>query len=326
MRRNVLGLAAGLAARGEPFALATVVRREPPSSAHVGDTALVTAGGEFHGWVGGACTRPTVLREALRAIADGEPRLLSLSPDGAGAPRPGVTLLPMTCHSGGTVDLYIEPVLPAPRLVVFGIAPAARALVRIGAVLGYAVDVVDPEAEREGFPDADRVTADVAPDAVPPGAFAVVATVGERDVEAIEAALALRPAYLGVIASRQRFAQVRDALRAGGAAAEAIGRIATPAGLDIGAKTPEEIALSIMAEIVQRRRRSAGDAATQHVATTATGLAKARDPVCGMTVDPTTAKHQAAFAGRDYYFCCGGCRTRFLASPEAFVAAAESGA
>src|SRR5215468_5840140 len=126
MRVDLLKLAADLAARNERFALVKVVWREPPSSAHVGDTALVTAAGDVHGWVGGGCTRSTLLREALRAIADGEPRLLSLSPDPAQEHRPGLVALPMTCKSGGTVDLYVEAVLPSLHVVVFGTTPVAR--------------------------------------------------------------------------------------------------------------------------------------------------------------------------------------------------------
>jgi len=192
MRPELLELASGLAARGEGFALVTVVRREPPSSARVGDTALVTASGEVHGWVGGGCTRSTLLRESLRAIADGEPRLLSLSPDPATEQRPGLVALPMTCKSGGTVDLYVEPVLPVPRVVVFGTTPAARTLVRIAHAMGYRVDVVDPEADVADFPEATRVIPRVSPDAVPQGACVLVATMDERDLDAIEAVVASR--------------------------------------------------------------------------------------------------------------------------------------
>lgn len=120
MRTGLLALAAELAARGERFALATVVRREPPSSARVGDTALVTQSGEVHGWVGGGCTFSTLLREALRALSDGEPRLLRLSPDPAPVSQPGVVALPMTCKSGGTVELYVEAVVPPPRVLITG--------------------------------------------------------------------------------------------------------------------------------------------------------------------------------------------------------------
>src|SRR5262249_26948068 len=146
MRPDVLALAAKLSERDEPFALVTVVRREPPSSARVGDAALVTGSGEYHGWAGGGCTRETVMRESLRAMADGEPRLLSLSPAGDGAwPGPGMQLLPMACESGGTVEIYVEPVLPAPLLVLFGANPTADALTRIGEAMGYRVERA-PEA------------------------------------------------------------------------------------------------------------------------------------------------------------------------------------
>jgi len=157
MRTDLLLLAADLSRRSEAFVLATVVRREPPSSARVGDSALVTQGGTFHGWLGGSCTQPTVVREGLRALADGRPRLIALSPDPAADRRQGIEAFPMTCHSGGSVDIYIEPQLPAPRLVVFGLSPVAPAHTRVARAMGYSVDAVDPGADRVAFPEADRV-------------------------------------------------------------------------------------------------------------------------------------------------------------------------
>ena len=262
MRTDILQLASDLAGRGEAFALATVVRREPPSSARVGDAAVVTADGKFRGWLGGSCTRPTVIREALAALADEAPRLIGIvrDPDSASGARPGLTVFPMACHSGGSVEIYIEPLLPARRLLVFGVTPTARALARLAAVLGYRVEAVDPEASEALFPDAGRVVTDDA-SVEPPGSerdaarcFAVVATLGQRDEEAALTAARLEPAYLGVVASRKRFGQIREALSAGGAAEKQLDRIANPAGLDIGAETPEEIALSILAEITRRGR------------------------------------------------------------------------
>src|SRR3954466_4527926 len=150
MRPDLLALAAKLSARDEAFALVTVVRREPPSSARVGDAALAAASGESRGWAGGGCTREAVLRESRRAITDGEPRLLSLSPSGnAGVPRPGMRLLPMACESGGTVEIYLEPVLPPPRLALFGASPTADALCRIGEAMGYRVER-SPDAPAKG--------------------------------------------------------------------------------------------------------------------------------------------------------------------------------
>jgi xanthine dehydrogenase accessory factor len=321
MRPELLELASRLAARGERFALVTVVRREPPSSARVGDAALVTASGEVHGWAGGGCTRSTLLRESLRAIADGEPRLLSLSSDPATERRSGLVALPMTCKSGGTVDLYVEPMAPAPRVVVFGGTPAARTLARIAQAMGYAVDVVDPEADPADFPEPARVNPRLSPQTIPPGASVLVATMDERDLEAIEDALRLEPAYLGVIASRKRFAELIDALAARGISRRELDAIVAPAGLDIGARTQEEIALSVMAQIVQRRR--ATRAAPEQKAPATVAAREAVDPVCGMSVAVAGAKHSAEVGGRLFYFCCAGCRTKFLADPARYPTRAE---
>ena len=146
MKAELLRLAADLASRRQPFVLAMVVRRQPYTSSQQGDMAIITADGGYHGWLGGNCTQPVVKREAARALADGRPRLLSLSPEAGTEARPGVTVLPMVCQSGGTVDVYLEPVLPPPRLVLFGLSPVIRALAQLGKGLGYSVDVVDPEA------------------------------------------------------------------------------------------------------------------------------------------------------------------------------------
>src|SRR5262245_58073182 len=235
--------------------------------------------------------------------------------------RPGLVALEMTCKSGGTVDLYVEPQLPNPRLVVFGITPAARTLVRIGHAMGYRVDVIDPDAEAAAFPEAARVMAEVSPDAVPQGAYVLVATMDERDLEAIESLVPFMPAYLGVIASKKRFAELRDALAARGIPRAVVDRIAAPAGLDIGARTPEEIALSVMAQIVEQRRRPAKEAPATKPAASTDAPREAIDPVCGMTVAIAGARHAADAGGRRYYFCCAGCRERFLADPARYAAA-----
>jgi len=283
MRPELLPLAASLSEKGERFALVTVVRREPPSSARVGDTALVTESGEYHGWAGGGCTRETVVREAQRAMADGEPRLLCLTPETNPATRSGMIALQMTCDSGGTVEIYVEPVLPVPRLVLFGATPMVEALARIGAAMGYRV-------ERGA-------------DASLKGAHVLVGTMGDEDLEVLQKVLRAEPAYVGVIASRKRFDQVRETLVACGVPRAAVERVAAPAGLDIGARTPEEIAVSVMAQIVERRRKAAP---------VETVLEEAMDPICGMTVAVAGARHRAELEGKTYYFCCAGCRTKFL--------------
>lgn len=317
-------MAADLAQREEPFVLAVVVRRQPASSSQAGDMALITASGAFHGWLGGSCTQPTVVREAQRALIEGEPRLVVLAPDPETERRPGIAVFPMTCNSGGTVEIYLEPILPAPRLVVFGVSPTARALVKLGKAMGYSVVAVDPAAEPDLFPGADQVVTDpgrsprlFAPSHGP--RYVVVATLGERDESAIRDALAMTPDYLGVVASRKRFATMREILLSGGVKAAAIDSIHSPAGLNIKAERPEEIALSILAEIVEQQRAAPENKVEEEeLAVPSSGTAI--DPICGMTVMIANARHTAEHDGRTWYFCCGGCRERFLAAPAQYAA------
>jgi xanthine dehydrogenase accessory factor len=318
MKKELLQLAASLTERGEPFVLAMVVRREAYSSAHQGDMAIITVDGRFHGWLGGSCTRPSVQREAARALADGKPRFISLSPAPDPHPRAGATQLPMTCHSGGTVDIYLEPILAASRLVVFGVSPIARTLLQLAKVMGYSVDVVDPDATAAELPSADRVFTDLAAsELTASGAapFVVVASMGEHDEDAVEAALRFRPAYLGVVASRKRFAILRDTLVGRGVAPESLDKIKNPAGLDLGGRTPQEVALSILAEIVQLRssEQSKSEPAAKPAEEEAT------DPVCNMKVVVATARHKGEWNGRTWYFCNGRCKDRFLADPHRYL-------
>jgi xanthine dehydrogenase accessory factor len=324
MRAELLQLAADLARKGEPFVMAVVVRRESYSSAQQGDMAVITADGGYHGWLGGNCTQPTVKREARRALADGQPRLVSLSPEPRET-RAGVTALPMSCHSGGSVDIYLEPVLPVPRLLLFGPSPGARALAQLGKAMGYLVHVVDPGAT--GMPGADRVFASPSDpelrdlSRLSEHLFAVVATMGENDEDSVAAALALEPAYLGVVASRKRFALLRQALVRRGVPGERVDRIRNPAGLDLGARLPEEVALSILAEIVQLHRARAAQLAREAAPVpVAEAEREELDPVCGMTVAVATARHRCEHDGRAYYFCNARCREKFLAAPERYLA------
>jgi len=324
VRADLLHLAAELAARGEPFVLAVVVRREPSSSAQPGDAAVITANGAYHGWIGGACAAPAVRREAERVLADGRPRLLSLSPDPAAESRAGIVALPSSSHSGGTVEIFLEPVLPAPRVRVFGSSPAALAVAAIGKAMGYTAELVAPGLDAAAA--IDRVIRDVGDPAASMRCaeplYAVVATMGEFDEEAVEAALAAQPFYLAVVASRRRFAELRESLLARGVAAEALDRIRSPAGLDIGARRPEELAVSIFAEIVELRREASAPVRSNLVPIAAPE--RAIDPVCGMRVELVGARHVLELDGVTYRFCCAGCRQRFAASPADYLVAGSS--
>jgi xanthine dehydrogenase accessory factor len=216
----------------------------------------------------------------------------------------------MTCHSGGTVDIFLEPMLPAPRLLVYGVSPTARALAKLGKAMGYRVDVLDPDATPGELPPVDGVHTDLAAIRAP-GAAAVVASMGEHDEDAVAAALAGEPAYLGVVASRKRFAQLRDTLSARGIPSAALDRIHSPAGLDLGGRLPEELALSILAEIVKLRRETVAPAPAK--------VAEEIDPVCGMTVVVAGARHVGEWDGRTWYFCNARCKDKFLADPQRFL-------
>jgi xanthine dehydrogenase accessory factor len=256
---NVLVEAGRLAEEGTPFALATVVGVERPSSARVGDRALVTPEGDLHGWVGGACTEPEVVRLGLAALADGDVRRERIE---------------SRCASEGAVEILIEPQQPAPLLAVVGDAPAARTLRELAGVLGW------------------RVAGEVA------GADAVViATMGRDDEAALEVALAGDSGYIGLVASAKRVASL-------GLDEEARARVRSPAGLDLGPSSQEEIAVAILAELVAWRHTRTKDVLEEY----------ATDPICGMTVAVARAEHTLEHDGTTHYFCSAHCRKRFEAA------------
>jgi xanthine dehydrogenase accessory factor len=234
---EVLVRAGRLAAEGEPYALATVTRVVRPASTRRGDRALVTREGALEGWVGGACSEHVVVREALRALAAGEPRLVRIGPPSAATDAPDdVVFAESHCASDGTVEVLIEPCLPAPLLAVVGDAPAARVLAQLARDIGWRV--------------ADEVAAEA--DAV------VVATMGRGDEEALAAALDTGAHYVGLVASERRARSVLAAMRETGAGEESLARVHSPAGLDLGASTQEEIAVAILAQLVAWRHAARG--------------------------------------------------------------------
>ncbi len=301
---DILNRAATLQQEGVPFALCTVTYSQRPTSARAGAKAVVTPDGAIFGWVGGACSQPSVVRHAREALALGEPRTIRLSPDGdGGGDRDGLVVLAMTCHSGGTLEIFIEPVLPEPYLVVAGDTPVARALVAIGRALGYRTAALACPGS-----GADEEHAGLAFDAlqrtrVP---FVVVASQGTLDEEALLGALALDPPYLAVVGSRRRIATMLDFLRSRGATEEQLARIHAPAGLDIHAETPAEIALSILGEITAIRRQS-GFAPPAVAGALAEPARIVIDPICGMEVDLATARFTLERDGETLGFCCPAC-------------------
>ena len=254
-----LTAAADLRARGTPFVMATVVRAVAPTSAKPGDKAVLTDDGLLVGWVGGSCAEPIVRREAEAALRDGECRLLLITPeDHPPEGRDGLIVHKMECYSGGALEIYLEPSLALPRLLVFGNSPVSRALCDLGRVMRYVVTAVDLGDRPQMGADIDTVRSlDALPPLDPAHTFAVVSSHGVFDEESLEKAVKLSLPYTGFVTSKKRREQVFGALAAKGIAAELLQRIQAPAGLDLGARQPEEIALAIMAQIVATRRRGA---------------------------------------------------------------------
>nr|MDQ2874813.1 XdhC family protein [Actinomycetota bacterium] len=258
---DVLAQAADLARRGESFALATVVWRQGPSSSQQGSRAIITAAGELNGWIGGACAEPVVIREAREVIARGTACLLLLgSPDQFGAAVPdGMVVVPISCQSEGALEVYIEPVIPAPGLVVVGCSPMAQKLAELARAVGWRADLIAGE--------------DFTAAAASATSMVVVATQGHGDEEIVAQAVAARPAYVGLVGSRKRGAAVLGYLADRGVPQDQLDRVRVPAGLDLGPTTHQEIAVAILAELVQVRASGALTAAAAMAGATAAGAA-----------------------------------------------------
>lgn len=296
VRTPAVERSAELVAAGVPHVRATVVRAEHPTSVHAGDAAVVHADGSIEGFVGGTCAESSVQVHARAALDSREPLLLRILPGPVTerAGEHGAVTVSNPCLSGGAVEIFLEPLAPPARVIVVGATPIARALVELAGPLGFDATIVDGDAV----------------DARPDDAAVVVASHGRDEEPALRAALGAGVPYVALVASRRRGGAVLAALDVD---ADALERVSVPAGLDIGARTAPEIALSILAELISVR-----DAGTARVAE---GIAPdgqpappgtAVDPVCGMTVMITDDTASATVDGERFHFCCTGCRDSYV--------------
>jgi xanthine dehydrogenase accessory factor len=314
---DVLDQAAELSRLGQEFALATVVWRQGPSSGQPGARAIVTASGQLYGWIGGACAEPVVIREAQRVIRERTAQLLLLgTPDQFGGAVPdGMAVVPIACQSEGALEVFIEPVIPTMQLVVVGRSPMTQTLADLATALGWRASVV----EGGEFSAAD----------VEPRSVVVVATQGHGDEEALEAAVAGHPAFVGLVASRKRGETVLGYLADRGVPRSLLDRVHVPVGLDLGHTSHREIAVAILAELVQLRAAGqlapaaeqdtgagSGDGIGVDAATT---VVDTIDPVCGMRVRADSSSHPVMYESTTYYFCGVGCRDTFERDPEAYI-------
>ena len=306
---DVVEQAAELVRRGEEFALATVVWRQGPSSGRVGSRAIITRDGPLQGFIGGACAEPVVLREAVRVIESREPRLLFLgTTDVPQSQLPeGMLYIPMSCQSEGALQIYVEPVVPALDLVVVGGSPMTRTLADLATTLGWQARVVA---------SSDFTAAEVSERSI-----VVLASQGHGDEEAVALAVSAEPLFVGLVSSRKRGEALIAYLGERGVPQHLLDRLRVPVGLDLGPTSHEEIAVSVLAELVMRR--AAGEFTGAPVEPRP-GVVEAVDPVCGMTVTADDQHFPVEHDGTTYWFCCAGCSTSFAADPARYMSDAEA--
>jgi len=327
---DVMARAVELRAQRQRFVLASVIWRRGPSSGQQGSQAVILPDGTVRGWLGGSCAEPTVIAEALACLGHGEPRLLCLGPSegrdrdrsrGTGLAEgrdEGLRRIAMACESEGAMEVYLEPVLPAPQVVVIGRTPAVDAIAAVALAIGWDAVVIDDggRAEDHERPELVRTSSDLSGLPVDRATAVVVATQGHYDDAALAAALATDAGYIGLVASAKRAEAVNDYLRTQGFDDGDLARVSAPAGLDLGRIPNREIAAAVIADLVARR--AGGQLLIEAEAAPRDRPVEAVDPVCGMSVLVADARYHTIHDGTDYYFCAAGCQRRFEASPAVF--------
>lgn len=311
--------------QNEPFAMAIVVRREAPSSGKVGDKAVINKFGEILGWVGGGCVKGIIIKEAEDAMKSGKARLVRIGKSIEPSKQIDVMEYKMTCQSEGTIEVFIEPVLPVPHLVVIGKTAIARSLTKLAGALGYRITGVAQDANLQTFEKVDELITQInlASVKTTPASFIVVATQGEHDEKALEEALKKESAYLGFVASKKKMASMANYLADAGFDKAAIDVIKSPVGIDINAKSPDEVAISILAEMIQIHNNSpvmlSFEKFDESKAETGMSPKYYINPVCGVPVDMHNPKHVIEYQGEIVYFCCDGCKVKFEEDPGKYI-------
>ena len=310
--------------QGEEFAVAQVIWREAPSSGKPGDKAIILKDGTMIGWIGGGCVKGIAVKEAQEAIRENKSRLVRIDPDEGNSEDSSHKTYRMTCHSGGTMELFIEPITPNPQLIIVGKSNIARALSKLSIATNLRVHVLSNDVNKGMFPGVkniyDRV--DFSKINIDKNTFIVVATQGEDDEESIRKALETSCNYVGFISSLRKSVKIKEYLLQTELSANRINELKTPVGMDINAKLPEEIAISILAEIVQLFRDP--NRKLDQESDTAINDDTYINPVCRVAVSKKDAKHVLEYGAHTVYFCCDGCKVSFDAEPEKYIEVLEN--
>ena len=308
--------ASELKKKGNPFAIATVINTVAPTSAKPMSKAIIHQNGDIEGWIGGGCSIHTVITEGLNCIQSGKAIVLRLSPEDISKDK--VTYKKevfLNCESGGTLEFHIEPVLPMTKLIIYGSTPTVYALAKIGSLLNYECYICSPNAEFvKELSDNVQVLKDYK--VFSDQSVAVVATQGENDLHALKSAIDSKSNFISMIISNKKASSLFLQLEKEGYSEEDISRVKFPAGMDINATTPEEIAVSILAELINDR--NSVDLKEQVIVESKEDK-KEIDPICKMIVDPKNAADTYKFEDINYYFCCIGCKEKFALEPSSYI-------
>ena len=313
---NWIQQSAELEKAGKPFAIATVIDTVAPTSAKPMSKAIITPDGRMDGWIGGGCAQDIIIDEAVKCIETGKSSVIRLSPDdkteSLHSYKKNVLI---NCESEGTLECHIEPVLPMKTILIYGATPTAETLANMARLLNYDIHVMGKNVNELPLSEGIQISNNYRSFKKP--SFVIVATQGQGDLRALKAALDSKPQYLGLIASRRKGKKLINTLEAKGYSNAELKKIKYPAGLDIGAVTPQEIATSIIAEIVKKSRTKLDEELVMDFMQIKQGQEK--DPICGMGVDPKKTDYQSKFKGKEYYFCCEGCLEKFESEPAVYV-------
>ena len=302
--------------KGHPFAIATVINTIAPTSAKSMSKAIIHQNGDIEGWIGGGCSIHTVITEGLNCINTGKSIVLRLSPEKISEDK--VTYKKevfLTCESGGTLEFHIEPVLPMTKLIIYGSTPTVYALANMGRFLNYDCFICSPNAiAQKNLSNKINITNNYK--TFTGQCVVIVATQGENDIQALKSAIASKPNFISMIVSNKKALSILSQLEKNGFSKDEIAKIKFPAGMDINAKTPEEIAVSILAELINERNSID---LKEQVIFEIKDDKKEIDPICKMLVDPENAADSYEFNGNTYYFCCSGCKEKFALEPSSFI-------
>ena len=321
--------------QGVNLAVAQVIDREAPSSSKVTDKAIILETGELVGWIGGGCVRGIVIKEALDVIRTKKYRKVRISPEGGLSSGTHIKNYIMSCQSGGTVEVIIEPVIPLPEIIVIGKSNIARKLAMIAATADFKVTAMAKDADKHIFPLVSVVKDDVSFAEIKNfnNTYIVVATQGEDDEENVEKALATKAKYVGYVSSSKKSDLLKQYLSSKGVRKERIEDLKSPVGFDINAKLAGEVAISILAEIVEDFRNEkvvssdccgSKSTATKEVVQDTEVNEKFSEeyyinPVCGVPVSKKSPKHIVDYQGEKVYFCCDGCKVSFDKNPSQYI-------